>query len=221
MTAMAAKQSQTPKQIPVCPVCHKDDQVKTAQAAYQGGVTQLVPPPLPGHTAAMMPWIVTGALIYGGANFYLLVQLGGGPGFSSWPFPFQELEVGIIEGMLVLVLVLSFIAFRRIVQADRETEWLYPVYDQAMEHWRGLYYCERDKVVFDPQQKKVLSNAELQTLLSVQRESIPSSMIKTATKSDPDTPTPPTLQASIEEPQTLQGQEPADQSNITKKVRLP
>src|SRR5579859_2168725 len=78
MTTMPTKQSRTPKQLPVCPICHKDDQVKTAQAAYEGGVSQVVPPPLPGQTAAMMPWIVTGVVIYGGANFYLLVQLGGG-----------------------------------------------------------------------------------------------------------------------------------------------
>lgn len=216
MTTMPTKQSRTPKQLPVCPICHKDDQVKTAQAAYEGGVSQVVPPPLPGQTAAMMPWIVTGVVIYGGANFYLLVQLGGGPGFSSWPFPLQELEVGILEGMLVLVLVLSFIAFRRVVQADRETEWLYPAYDEAMGHWRGLYHCARDKVVFDPQQDKVLSHSELQTLLAVQRKSIASSMAKTVTKPDPATPTVPTIKASTRDPQTLQGQEPDHGSSTIK-----
>jgi hypothetical protein len=79
------------RNIPECPVCHHNDQVKTAQEAYKGGVTRLVPPPLPKGTKAMMPWIVTGMAIYLCGNFYLLVQLGGGPGFSSWPVPFQVL----------------------------------------------------------------------------------------------------------------------------------
>ena len=172
------------RQIPECPVCHHNDQVKTAQEAYKGGVTRLVPPPLPKGTKTMMPWIVTGMAIYLCGNFYLLVQLGGGPGFSSWPVLFQVLEVVVLLCLTVSALVLSFIGFQRVVQADRETQWLYPVWDQVMDQWRGLFHCGRDDVVFRPGQRQVLSDEELRKLMALEPPII-SSNIKAMTREQP------------------------------------
>ncbi len=137
----------------------------------------------------MIPWIVTGMAIYLCGNFYLLVQLGGGPGFSSWPVPFQVLEVVVLLCLTVSALVLSFIGFQRVVQADRETQWLYPVWDEAMDQWRGLYHCGRDDVVFRPGQRQALADEELRKLLAGQAPII-SSNIKAITREQPASQSP-------------------------------
>ena len=37
-----------------------------------------------------------------------------------------------------------------------------------MDNWNRLYYCLRDRVVIDPQQKRVLSDAELRALITTE-----------------------------------------------------
>ena len=65
------------------------------------------------------------------------------------------------------LLVLSLIAFLRIVQGDNQTLQYLPAWDEAMENWRRLYYCRRDDVVFDPQTNKTLSDAAVKSMLTV------------------------------------------------------
>jgi len=113
------------------------------------------------------------ALIAVGA-FLILVFAGTG-GLASWGIPFQILDIGLTLAAIVTALVLSFIAFQRIVRGDAEAQEHYPAWDRAMENYRRLYYCARDNVVFDPTpgQGQVLSEAALSSLLKVDTMSHP------------------------------------------------
>ena len=154
--------------IPVCPVCHKSDQVKKLQAAYAAGVERLAPPAMPSSTVSMAKFIVIGMALVAVGIFLILVFAGTG-GLGSWGIPFQILDIGLTLIAIVAALVLSFIAFQRIVRGDLETQKSYPAWDHAMENYRRLYYCARDNVVFDPQQGegKVLSESALASLLAI------------------------------------------------------
>jgi hypothetical protein len=162
---MASSHTSTPEPTPPCPVCHKTDQVRKAQAAYEAGVEQLIPPTMPGGTVSMMRFMVIAMALVALGAFFILVLSGNG-GFESFPGLVQILQVVITLAFIVTALVHSLIAFLRVVQGDLEAQKYYPAWDQAMENWRRLYYCARDKVVFDPKTNKVLSDAELKTLLS-------------------------------------------------------
>ena len=152
--------------VPICPVCHKSDQVKKLQAAYAAGVERLAPPAMPSSTFSMMRFTVIGMGLVAVGAFTILVFSGVG-GLASWAVPLQILDVAIILIAIVTALVLSLIAFQRLTRGDLETQKSYPAWDRAMENYNRLYYCARDNVVFDPQQGKVLSDAELASLLSV------------------------------------------------------
>ncbi len=150
----------------VCPVCHQSDQVKKLQAAYAAGVERLAPPTMPSGTFSMMRFTVVGMALVAAGAFTILVFSGSG-GLGSWAISLQILDVAIILIAIVSALVLSFVAFQRITRGDLESQKNYPAWDRAMENYRRLYYCARDKVVFDAQQGKVLSDAALASLLSV------------------------------------------------------
>ena len=154
--------------IPACPVCHKSDQVKKLQAAYAAGVERLAPPAMPSNTRSMSRFILVGMALVAVGVFLILV-LAGTNGLATWSIPFQILDIGLTLIAIVAALVLSFIAFQRIVRGDLESQKSYPAWDHAMENYRRLYYCARDNVVFDPQEEqgKVLSEAQLASLLSV------------------------------------------------------
>ena len=152
--------------IPICPICQKSDQVKKLQAAYAAGVERLAPPAMPSNTISMSRFILIGMALEAVGVFLILVFAGTG-GLASWGIPFQILDIGLTLIAIVAALVLSFIAFQRIVRGDLEAQQHYPAWDHAMENYRRLYYCARDNVVFDPQQGKVLSDAELASLVSV------------------------------------------------------
>ncbi len=154
--------------VPVCPVCHKSDQVKKLQAAYAAGVERLAPPAMPSSTFTMMRFTVIGMALVALGAFTILV-FSGVNGLGSWAVPLQIVDVTIILIAIVTALVLSIIAFQRIGRGDLESQKRYPAWDHAMENYNRLYYCARDNVVFDPQEEqgKVLSEAELASLLSV------------------------------------------------------
>ena len=162
---MASSHTSTPESTPPCPVCHKTDQVRKAQAAYEAGVERLVPPAMPGRTVSMARLMVVAMGLVALGAFFILISSGNGA-FDSFPGLVQVLQVVITLLFIVAALVLSFIAFQRVVQGDLEAQKYYPAWDHAMENWRRLYYCARDKVVFDPKTNKVLSDGDLKTLLS-------------------------------------------------------
>jgi hypothetical protein len=155
-------------QKPLCPRCHKEDLVKTSREAYRSGITRLAPPPMPTRQAHMMNLVGPAVVLVGLGVFFIFVVLGesvtGIGGFA--------LLVQVIITLLVIVaaLVASFIAFQRVVKSDAETTLRYPAWDRALENWRHLYYCERDDLIFDGQQGKIVSDEALKALLRVEPE---------------------------------------------------
>jgi hypothetical protein len=149
-------------QLPICPVCNQSDQVKTTQAAHNTGVALAAPPDLPTRKILMMPYIGASMVLVGIFVFLVIVFIGGLenglPGYFMWPL------VTLTILSIITALVVSYIAFQRIVRGDNEAALRYPAYDQAMNTWRNLYYCSRDTVVFDPKSKKALSKEQMTTL---------------------------------------------------------
>ena len=149
-----------------CPVCHQADQVQTASAAYASGVTRLAPPKEPVAHIGMMRYIIVAFALVGFGAFFILIF--SGTSFDSWPRPVQVIDVVITILAIVAALVISFLAFIRVVQGDEKTQKLLPAYDEAMERWRHLYYCKRDDVVFDAQTNQIIPEAALRSMLSVE-----------------------------------------------------
>ena len=156
-------------QRPTCPVCEQADQVKTTQAAYSAGVALAAPPDLPTRNISMMPYISACMVLVGIFVFLVIVFIGGLennlPGYFMWPL----VVLTIIS--IITALVVSYIAFQRVVRGDNEATLRYPAYDQAMNMWRNLSYCSRDKVIFDPESHETLSKeqiAKLRAFSSVQ-----------------------------------------------------
>lgn len=154
-------------QLPTCPVCHRADQVQTVQTAYQQGMLQLQPPPSTRRSVGIWAWVIAGAVVIvcAAIQFFLFVQVGGPRGFQNWPIALQVAEVVVAATLLAILTSLSLLAFGRLVNTKKETVWRYPTDEGAGDTLRQFYHCGRDNVVFDANQKKVLSPAELHTLL--------------------------------------------------------
>jgi len=114
----------------------------------------------------MMKYIIVGFALVTVGVFFILIWSGVG-GYGGWPIAVQIIQVVLTLVAIVAALVLSFVAFQRVVRGDIQSQKYLPAWDQAMENWRRLYYCKRDNVVFDPQTNKVLSDAAVKSLLSV------------------------------------------------------
>ncbi len=155
------------EQKPACPVCRKTDKVLKLQTAYNQGTARLAPPPMPTRTVGMMRYLALGMLLVGFSLFFVIILIGSesfGNGFSI-----GELILVILTLIcIVSALSLSFVAFTRIVQGDREVEKLYPGWDRALEQYHRLRYCSRDDIVFDPETGKTLSGETLAAILTVQ-----------------------------------------------------
>ena len=154
-------------QKPLCPVCHQADKVKTLQAAYNEGLERFAPPPMPGKTVSMVRYMVVSMLIIGICIFFILVLVGSesfGPTFS-W----AELALVLLTlTAIVTGLILSYVAFTKVVNGDMEAQKRYAAWDHAMQNWNRLRYCARDDVVFDPQTGKTVSQETLSSLLSTE-----------------------------------------------------
>ncbi len=161
--AQVQQQERQPGQKPLCPICHKADEVKTSRAAYETGVERLAPPPMPGKSVHMMTLVGPAVILVGIGVFFIFVLLGAGDFGVA-----QVIQVIITLAVIIAALVLSFIAFQRIVQGDNEATLRYPAWDRAMANWRRLYYCGRDDVIFDAQSGKVVSEQALRALLKVE-----------------------------------------------------
>jgi hypothetical protein len=137
------------------------------QVAYETGAEQrFAPPPMPVAKVGMMKSIVVGfGLVFIGSFIILTFATVGG--YGSWPQPVQIVLVVLVISGIVATLILSFLAFQRVVKGDNQTLQYLPAWDEAMEKWRDLYYCRRDDVVFDPQTNKTLSDAAVKSMLTV------------------------------------------------------
>src|SRR5579875_2606296 len=149
------------RQLPPCPVCNRADQVRKTQTAYEAGELHIAPPPMPESHVSMMKYVSVGMILVGVAAFLVIVML------SSDEFSWLQMILSLI--CIVIALVLSFVAIRQIGKGDEEARRRYPVWDQAMANWNRLLYCSRDKVVFDPQSRKALSDEAVRSLLDMDR----------------------------------------------------
>lgn len=149
------------RQLAPCPVCSRADQVSRMQTAYEAGDLRIAPPPMPESHVSMMKYVGIGMVLVGVAAFFVIVML------SSNDFSWLQMIISLV--CIVVALALSFIAIRQIGQGDEEARRRYPVWDQAMANWTRLLYCTRDRVVFDPQSKKVLSDESVRSQLDMDR----------------------------------------------------
>ena len=147
------------KQLSPCPICHRADQVKRMQTAYTAGEHRFAPPPLPESHAHMRQYIISGMFMVGAGAILALIIMASGS--FSW------LQMIITLLFIATALILSFLAIRHINQSDEETRLRYPIWDEAMANWKRLLYCARDKVVFDPQANKVLTDSYVKAQLSM------------------------------------------------------
>ena len=163
---MASEESQ----VPTCPVCHQSDQVKTMQAAFDSGVERAAPPDMPTRNVSMIRYILSGSFAIGICIFLIIVLVGSEANIGV---VVQAVLVGITFICIVVTLVISYMAFQRVVRGDAEATVEFPAWDRAMNRWRSLYYCARNDVVFDPATNEVISNedlARLRTLNETQAE---------------------------------------------------
>lgn len=167
----------TTAQQTLCPVCHQADQVMSAQRAYERGVTRLAPPVLPVGNFRMIGYILICAALVLIGVFFILIWAG--TIFGGWPIAAQITQVSITIAAIVAALVLSFIAFQRVVQGDLKSQKYLPSYDEALEKWNKLAYCKRDDVVFDPQTNKVVSDAALRAMLTIDMTAEPQALATT------------------------------------------
>src|SRR5262249_26910068 len=90
-------------------------------------------------------------------------------GYGSWPQYVQITLVVLVLAGIVTTLILSFLAFQRIVKGDLTTQQYLPAWDEAMENWRRLAYCKRDDIVYDPQTNKALEDVAVKSMLTVEK----------------------------------------------------
>ncbi len=152
-------------QKPLCPVCKQADQVKTMQQAYDSGVARCAPPDMPTRNVPMMPTILSGGILVGIFVFLIVVLIGSEANIGPIV---QWILVALAFICIVGTLVFSYVAFQRVVQGDAEATERFPAWDRATVVWKGLNYCSRDDVVFDPQTNKVLTNEQVAALRALE-----------------------------------------------------
>lgn len=155
---------------PTCPACNQSDEVKTMQAAYEAGVDKCAPPDMPTRRVSMIPYMIFGAVIIGVCVFLVVVLIGGYE--DGLPALAEYILLGATLICIVTALIISFLAFQRVVNGDAEATVQFPAWDRAMATWRGLAYCSRDNIVFDPKIGKKLTNEQLASLRSMDEQSV-------------------------------------------------
>jgi hypothetical protein len=152
-------------QKPTCPVCQQSDQVKTMQAAYDSGVERCAPPDMPTKAVSMLRYIMFSAVLVGIFIFLIIVLIGSEASLPPW----AEWTLVVLTLLSIIsALVISYIAFQRVVQGDAQATERFPEWDRAVSVWKSLYYCVRDDVVFDPKTTKILSNEQLVALRTLE-----------------------------------------------------
>jgi hypothetical protein len=150
---------------PICPVCHKADAVKKLQTAYEEGITRFAPPPMPTKTISMLRYMMFSILIVGICVFAIIILIGSESFGQAFSIP-ELLLVLLTLACIIAALVLSYVAFAKVVRGDTEASKRYPEWDRAIEYWGRLRYCSRDDIVFDPQTGKTVSEEALRSLVS-------------------------------------------------------
>jgi hypothetical protein len=159
---------------PACPVCRQSDKVSTLQVAFNQGVERFAPPPVPTPRVSIFRTMVFNMLIVGLCIFFVIILIGS----ESFGYGFNIGELVLVLLTLtciVTALVLSYLAFTKVVKGDQEVQKLYPGYDRAMAEYNRLRYCSRDDVIFDPETGKTISEEALAAMIKmeVQQEQHP------------------------------------------------
>jgi predicted outer membrane lipoprotein len=160
------------RQLSPCPVCNRADQVRKMQTAYEAGELHIAPPPMPESHVSMMKYVGIGMILVGLGAFFLIIMLA--------TSEFSWIQLGVTLACIVAALALSFLAIRQLGKGDEEARQRYPVWDQAMANWTRLQFCARDKVVFDPQSKKVLPDSAVKALIDMDRLEVQNSQTPVA-----------------------------------------
>ena len=132
------------------------------QAAYRSGITRCAPPDMPTRNVSIAKEIVTCSILVGGCLFLIIILIGGLG--NNFPRVYQFILVVVTLLSIISALVVSYMAFQRVVRGDDEAALLFPAWDRATERWSSLAYCQRDNAVFDPQNEAVLTDAQLKDL---------------------------------------------------------
>jgi uncharacterized membrane protein YccC len=112
--------------------------------------------------------MIVAILLVGIGVFFIFVFIGsGGTGDTS-----NLIQVIVTLLAIVVALVLSLVAFLRVVRGDIDSQQYLPAYDRAMENYSRLYYCARDNVVFDPQTNDTVTDAALKSLLVIDKTAV-------------------------------------------------
>lgn len=164
---------------PTCPVCHQTDQVMTMEAAYDSGVARCAPPDMPTRNITMLPYILACGVLVGIFIFLIIVLIGGLE--ANFDATWMVVLVALTLVSIVSALVVSYMAFQRVVKGDAEATERFPTWDRATAAWTKLRYCKRDDVVFDPAVSKVISNEAVAALRSMEEgnaEKVASTLVK-------------------------------------------
>ncbi len=151
---------------PTCPVCHQADMVMTMEGAYDSGVARCAPPDMPTRNITMLPYILVSSVLVGIFIFLIMVLIGGLE--ANFNPIWMTILVSVTLISIVGALVVSYMAFQRVVKGDAEATELFPEWDRATAAWNKLDYCKRDDVVFDPVENKVVSNEAVAALRSME-----------------------------------------------------
>jgi len=112
--------------------------------------------------------MVFSMLIVGVCIFFILVLVGS-ESFGQQAFSWGELALVLLTLIcIVTALILSYVAFTKVVRGDMEAQKRYAAWDRAMQNWNRLRYCSRDDVVFDPQTGETIAPETLASLLSTE-----------------------------------------------------
>src|SRR5579863_5840434 len=163
--------SSAPTQQPLCPVCRQADKVKTLQTAYNDGMQQFAPPPMPTNNVPMIKLLSFGMLIVGLCVFFIIVLIGS----ESFGQDFSIAELLLVSATLICIvaaLSITWVAFTRVQRGDNEVVKQYPLWDKALANWGRLRYCSRDDIVFDPETNKTITEEQLNKLTSTSLQQV-------------------------------------------------
>ncbi|GAC1449624.1 MAG: hypothetical protein PVSMB4_07940 [Ktedonobacterales bacterium] len=141
-----------------CPVCQRETPViSLAEAAADPrlhGDTRFMPPAQPAEKSYLLWPITFGVAVEVVTLAFVIVACGANV--------FSVGEYFLAMAGIMLPIVVSAIAFRRMLIGQRHLEPALLAWDEAMADWAQLAYCASDDIIFDPRvRQRVLSPARV------------------------------------------------------------
>jgi hypothetical protein len=144
-----------------CPQCMQSDQVKkisewVEQDSSNNVARQFIPRSQP-EAPSPFPGLNTGlgclGIIFFGAVFFFSVQVGSTVAIIIF---------GVFFALFVVAFTAAYLRGRRARQAYIQAM---ITWQDEIERWKQLYYCNRDDIVFNPESKLTSSAQDWQTLI--------------------------------------------------------